>query len=61
MYRKKKNHTVTAAQVATKLNICLQDSVSTKAIRRELFTSNIHSRAVIAKLPITESNAQVPK
>jgi hypothetical protein len=48
--------------VTAELNIQLEDSVSTKTVRRELHKSNIQSRvAAIAKLLITESNAQMRK
>jgi transposase len=47
----------TAAQVTPELNIHLEDPVSTKTVGRELHKSNIHGRAAIAKLLITESNA----
>jgi hypothetical protein len=43
------------------LNIHLEDTVSTKTVRRELHESNIHGRAAIAKPLITESNAQMRK
>jgi transposase len=52
-----KNHTTTAAE----LNILLEDSVSTKTVRRAFHKSSIHGRAVIAKPLITESNAQMRK
>jgi hypothetical protein len=45
----------------SELNIHLEDTVSTKTVRRELHKSNIHGRAAIAKFLITESNAQVCK
>jgi hypothetical protein len=53
-----KNHTTTAAQMTTELNIHLEDFVSTKTIRRE-HRSNTHGRASIAKPLITESNGGV--
>jgi transposase len=56
-----KSHTITAAQVTAELNIHLEDPVSTTAVQHELHKSNIHSRAAIAKPPITESNAQICK
>jgi hypothetical protein len=52
-----KNHRTTAAE----LNIYGEDPVSTKTVRCELHKSNIHGRAAITKLLITESNAQVHK
>jgi hypothetical protein len=36
-----------------------EDPVSAKTVRRELYKSKIHGRASIAKLLITESNAQM--
>jgi hypothetical protein len=56
-----KNHRSTAAQVTAKLNIRLEDPVSTKTVGRELHKSNIHGRAAIAELLITESNTQICK
>jgi transposase len=56
-----KNHITTAAQMTAELNIHLEDSVSTKTVRRELHKSNIHGRTTIAKPLITESNAQMRK
>jgi hypothetical protein len=56
-----KNHRTTAAQVTAELNIRLEDPVSTKTILHKLHKSNIHGRAAIAKLVITESNAQMRK
>jgi hypothetical protein len=58
-----KNHTTTAEQVTAELNIHLEDTVSTKIVRRELHKSNIHDsgRAAIAKPLITENNAQMHK
>jgi hypothetical protein len=45
--------------VTAKLNIHLEDSVSTKTVRREIHKSNIHGKAAIAKPLITESDAQM--
>jgi adenosine deaminase len=56
-----KNHTTTAAQVTAKLDIHLEDSVSTKTVQRELYKSNIDGSAAVAKPLITESNAQMRK
>jgi hypothetical protein len=42
-----------------KLNIHLEDPVSTKTVRCELHKCNIHGRAAIAKPLITESNDQM--
>jgi hypothetical protein len=53
------NHTTTEAQVTAELNIHLEDHVSAKTARSELQKSNIHGRAAIAKLLITEGNAQM--
>jgi hypothetical protein len=49
----------TTGDRAAELNIHFDDPVSTKNIRLEFHKSNIHSRAVIAKSHITESNAQM--
>jgi hypothetical protein len=51
----------TAKQVKAELNIYLEDTVSTKTVRRELHKSNIHGRAATAKPLIIESNAQMRK
>jgi hypothetical protein len=56
-----KNHRVTLAQVIVELSIHLEDHVFTKTLRREFHKSNIHGRAAIAKLMITERNAQMRK
>jgi hypothetical protein len=56
-----KNLRTTAAQVTAELNIHPEDPVSTKTVRLQLHKSNIHGRAVIAKPPITGSNAQMRK
>jgi hypothetical protein len=48
-------------QVTAEQNIHLEDSVSTKTVRRDLDKSNIHGRAAMAKPLITESNAQMRK
>jgi hypothetical protein len=56
-----KNHRTTAAQVTAELNICLEDPVSTKIVQCEFHKSNIHGKAAVAKLLITESNAQMHK
>jgi hypothetical protein len=45
--------------VTAELNISLEDPFSTKTIRRELQKSNTHGRAAIAKLLVTENNAQM--
>jgi DUF4097 and DUF4098 domain-containing protein YvlB len=52
-----------ATQVTAELNIHLEDPVSTKTVRGELHTSNIHGRgrAATAKPLITESSAQLHK
>jgi hypothetical protein len=55
------NHTTTAAQVTAELNIQLEDPVSTITVRYESHKSNIHCRAAVAKLLITENNAQMHK
>jgi hypothetical protein len=52
-----KNHKTTAEHVSAELNIHLEGPVSTKAARHELYKSNIHGRAAIAKPLITEMNA----
>jgi hypothetical protein len=57
----KKNHRTTATQVTAKLNIHLEERVSTKTGLSELHKSNIHGRAAIAKPLITESNTQLRK
>jgi hypothetical protein len=57
----KKNHRTTEAQVTAELNIYLDDPVSTKTVRRNIYKSNIHGRAAIAKHLITEYNAQIRK
>jgi hypothetical protein len=49
-----KNHTTAAVQVTAKLNIHLEDSVTTKTVQRELHKSNIHGRAATAELLIAE-------
>jgi hypothetical protein len=56
-----KNHRTAAAQVTAELNIHLDDPASTKTVQCELYKSNIHGRAAIAKSLITESNAQMHK
>jgi hypothetical protein len=56
-----KNHTTTAAQVTTEMNIHLEDPVSRKIVQHELHKSNIPGRAAIAKPLIIESNAQMRK
>jgi transposase len=58
-----KNHRTTAAQVTAEVNIHLEDSISTKTVRRELHKSNAYGSgmAAIAKPLITESNAQMCK
>jgi hypothetical protein len=55
---KSQNYCSTGDRTA-ELNIHLADPVSTKTVRRELRKSNIHGRAAIAELLITESNAQI--
>jgi hypothetical protein len=52
-----KNHTSTAAKVTAKLNIHLEDPVSTKTVRQE-FHRYIYSRAAIAEPVITENNTE---
>jgi len=44
--------------VTAKLNIQLEDPVAPQTVRRELHKSNIHGRAAIAKLLITENKAK---
>jgi len=44
--------------VTAELNIHLEDPVTTQTVRRELHRSNIHHRAAIAKLTITENNTK---
>jgi hypothetical protein len=56
-----KNHTTTPAPATAELNIYLEDPVSTKTVLRELYKSNFHGRAAVAKPLITESNAQMRK
>jgi hypothetical protein len=51
-----KNHCSTNDRTA-KLNIHLEDAVSTESVRHELHKSNIHGKAATAKPLITESNA----
>jgi hypothetical protein len=53
------NQRTTAAHVAAELNIHPEDLVPTKTVRYELHKSNIHGRTAIAKLLITEGNAQM--
>jgi hypothetical protein len=55
----KKSHT-TAAKVTPKLDIHLEDPVSTKIVRRELHKSDIHCTAAIAT-PLTTENAKSRK
>jgi hypothetical protein len=55
------NLRTTAAQVTAELNIHLEDPVSTKTVRCELYKSNFRNWAAIAKPLITESNAQMCK
>jgi hypothetical protein len=43
------------------VTIHFEDLISTKTLRHELHKSNIHSRAAIVKLLLTESNAQMHK
>jgi hypothetical protein len=45
--------------VTAELNVHLENPVSTKTVRREIYKSNIHGRASIAKPLITESSAQM--
>jgi hypothetical protein len=56
-----KTYRTTAAQVTAELNIHLQTLISTKTAQHDLYKSNIHSRAAIAKPLITETNAQMHK
>jgi cobyrinic acid a,c-diamide synthase len=44
-----------------KLNIHLEDPVSTKTIQHEFHKSNMHGRAAIVKTVITENNEQMCK
>ena len=53
-----KNHRNPAAEVAAKFDICLEESVSTRAVQQELRKSNIHRRAAIATPLITENNTK---
>jgi hypothetical protein len=55
------NHGTAAAKVTAKLNIHLEDFVSTKTIWQELHKSKIHSTAAIAKPLIIENNAKRQK
>jgi predicted HTH transcriptional regulator len=43
------NHSTTAAQMRTELNIHPEDPVSRKLVPRELHKSNIHGRSAIAE------------
>ena len=47
--------------MTAELNTHLSNTVSTKTVRRELHKANIHGRAAIAKLFITEVNAKLQK
>jgi hypothetical protein len=49
-----KNHRTIAAHLSAKLNIHLEDTLSTKTARCELHKPNIHSRAATAKPLISE-------
>jgi hypothetical protein len=51
-----KNLRTTAPKVTAELSIHLEDPVSIKTVRRELHKSNIHGRAAIAKILITENS-----
>jgi hypothetical protein len=53
-----KNHRTVAAKVTAELSIHLEDRFHTNSLERELHKSNIHGRAAIAKLLITENNAK---
>jgi hypothetical protein len=53
-----KNHRTAATKVAAELSIHLEDPVSTKTVRRELYKSNIHGRAAIAKYLFTKNKAK---
>jgi len=55
------NHATTAANVATELNIHLEDHVYTETVRRELHKSSILGTAAIAKPPITEKTLKGEK
>ena len=44
--------------MTSELSIHLEDSVSTKTVRREPHKSNVHGRPAIAKPLITENNAK---
>ena len=56
-----KNHRTTVQKVTAELNIHPEDPVSTKAVRRELHKSNIHGRAAIAKILITENSTKIQR
>jgi len=56
-----KNHRTAAARVTAKLNIHLEDPVSSQTVRRELHKSNIHGRAAIVKPLITENKSKKRK
>jgi hypothetical protein len=50
-----KNDRNAAEKVTAKLSIHLEDSASTKTVRRELHKSNIHGKAAIVKPMISEN------
>jgi hypothetical protein len=56
-----KNHKTAAAKVTAKLNIHLEDPVSSQTVRRELHKSNIHGRTAIVKTLTTENKAKKRK
>jgi hypothetical protein len=56
-----KNLITIAARVTVELNVHHQDLISTKTVRHEFHTSNIHGRAEIAKPLFIENNIQMRK
>jgi hypothetical protein len=59
-FEKSQNFCSTGDRTA-ELNIQLEDSVSTKTVRRELHSCNVLGRAAIAKPLIAQINAQIRK
>jgi transposase len=53
-----KNHRTAAPNVTAELNTHLEDPLSTKTVRQEFHKSNIHGRAAIAKILITENSTK---
>jgi predicted transcriptional regulator len=51
-------HRTTAAKVTLELSIHLENPVSTKTVQQEFHISNVHGRAVVAKLMITENSTR---